>query len=65
MKSSSTLGDSALAYAQTLVASGGNIVRSKTAYGENLWYVDESSNLSLAKCARNQFFFILRFFGLN
>ena len=57
MKSSSAVENSALDYAKTLASTGGNLVHSKTSYGENLWYSIDSSNLSLAKCKRN--FFIL------
>lgn len=59
MKQSSVVDASALAYAQVLAANGGNLVHSKTSYGENLWYSSDGSNMNLAKCTRIICFSIL------
>ena len=56
MTQSSTIDDSALAYAQVLANAGGNLVHSTSDYGENLWYSSDSTNMDLAKCSRNIFF---------
>ena len=52
MTQSSTVDDSALAYAQVLANAGGNLVHSTSDYGENLWYSSDSTNMDLAKCSR-------------
>ena len=52
MTASSTIDESAQAYAQVLAAAGGNLVHSSSDYGENLWYNTDSRDMSLTKCMR-------------